>query len=78
MRLQLKAPTIEDVAAISRGFGVVLKQDNELLHEIAMKPGALRNVVKSLRLAYFAAQSERRPISGEDIWAARYALVQED
>ena len=50
-RVRLVRPLAGDVLAISKSFGVAGAAETKLLEEIARKPGALRMVVKTLRLA---------------------------
>jgi DNA transposition AAA+ family ATPase len=50
-RVALTKPTIGDVHAIAGGFGVKGGAERKLLETIAFRPGALRMVVKTLRLA---------------------------
>lgn len=51
MRLYLRRPDERDVESLARRYGVTSKKSLELLERIAAKPGALRSVVKVLRLA---------------------------
>lgn len=54
-RVPLKSVLAGDVAALANGFKVKSDKELQLLEEIAKNPGALRMVVKTLRLASMAA-----------------------
>jgi DNA transposition AAA+ family ATPase len=59
-RLRLTRPSVGDVEALADYFGVKGSNERRLLTEIAGRPGALRGVVKVLRLAsVFAAGKEQ-------------------
>lgn len=53
-RVRLRKPTKADVVAIAEGWGVGDNKAREVLRDIANKEGALREVVKTLRLATVA------------------------
>lgn len=62
-RLCLTMPQEEDVYALAECFSVTGTQENLALLEIARKPGALRGVVKALRLATVIAAGEGQALS---------------
>ncbi|WP_429885349.1 AAA family ATPase [Geoalkalibacter halelectricus] len=70
-RLHLAKPNRADVLHLAAHYGVTDKAEQALLMEIAAKPGALRGVVKALRLAgMFAAGAGATAIGCEHIRAA--------
>ncbi len=70
-RLHLARIDKADVAALADHYGVTGKAEHALLLEIAAKPGALRGVVKVLRLGgMFAAGVGEKSIGCEHIRAA--------
>ncbi|MDH3997594.1 MAG: AAA family ATPase, partial [Desulfuromonadales bacterium] len=69
-RLRLTRPTKADVLMIVQGFGVTDSQQTQALLEISRKPGGLRGVVKTLRLASMFAAGDERPLCLDDIRAA--------
>ena len=54
-RLRLTKPVAGDIEALADAFNVGGSAERRLLTDIAQKPGALRGVVKTLRLASFFA-----------------------
>lgn len=56
-RESLRKPPVSDVDALAQGWGVSGKEAVEFLRRIAATPGALRQVVKTLRLASSFARS---------------------
>lgn len=70
-RVSLNRPTDGDVDVLADAWGVTDKASIRLLREIARKPGALRAVTKSMRLAsMFAAGADAGAPSIEHIKAA--------
>ena len=69
-RLRLTLPSTGDVAAIAEFYGVASKGERDALIEISKKPGALRGVVKTLRLAGMLAGGTRETITLDHIRAA--------
>lgn len=67
-RVAVSRATLGDVIAVAEAFGVSTKPELDELEQIAAKPGALRMVVKSLRLAAMGAQG--KPILLRHIKAA--------
>lgn len=57
-RLRLTKPTKQDVTAIAERYGVTGSNELSTLISISQKPGALRAVVKTLRLAIMFAGEE--------------------
>lgn len=57
-RVPLSRPVAGDVHAVARAFGVTGKDERQALEEIARRPGALRMVVKTLRLAAMLAAGD--------------------
>ena len=57
-RLRLTKPTDEDVYALADHFSISGKKERQALVEISQKEGALRSVVKTLRLATMFAVGE--------------------
>ena len=56
-RLHLRHPSESDVAALSKAMGVSGSSEKSLLEKIAARPGALRGVVQTVRLASILAGS---------------------
>lgn len=69
-RLRLNRPQKEDVEALATCFAVTGRQELDALQEVAQKPGALRGVVKTLRLATVIAAGENQSLALEHIRAA--------
>jgi DNA transposition AAA+ family ATPase len=69
-RLKLTRPVKDDVVGIANAFGVTGSKEINALWEIGKKPGALRGVVKTLRLAFLFASGADRPVDVSFIWAA--------
>lgn len=57
-RVSLNRPTVADVDALIEAWGVTHKDAQKLMREIARKPGALRAVTKTMRLASMFAAGE--------------------
>lgn len=75
-RLALKGPQRGDMHAIASAFGIRDKESLDLCESIARKPGALRMMVKSLRLARAGAGDQ--PVTADHIAAAYHELQGED
>ncbi len=69
-RVRLGRPTAQDVDALLRGWGIQGKAEADLIHDIAGKPGALRGVNKTLRLATMFATGKGEPLGLPHIRAA--------
>lgn len=69
-RLHLSKSLTADVAAVAESFGVTGKPELECLTAIASKPGALRGMVKTMRLASMLAMGTGKGIETEHIRAA--------
>lgn len=69
-RLRLTHPTKGDVDAMADYFQVKGSEERRMLAEIAGKPGALRGVVKTLRLSVMFAAGEGQPLGAHHIRAA--------
>lgn len=70
-RLRLVRPAAGDIDPLVGHFGVQGSEERTLCHDIAAKPGALRGLVKTLRLAaMFAAGEEAEAITTDHIRAA--------
>lgn len=69
-RLRLTHPTKGDVETMADYFQVKGSEERRMLAEIAAKPGALRGVVKTLRLSVMFAAGEGQPLGAHHIRAA--------
>jgi DNA transposition AAA+ family ATPase len=69
-RLKITRPLKADVSGIADAYGITGKREVNVLWEIAQKPGALRGVVKTIRLAAILAKGSQKPVDEELI---RYA-----
>lgn len=67
MRLTKNRPTAADINAILDAAAIEQAPQRKLLKAIASKPGALRGMLKTLRLARMIAVSHEREIGEEDI-----------
>jgi DNA transposition AAA+ family ATPase len=70
MRVKLTVPTVGDVEAIAKGFGVERRDEIEFLKALASRPGALRAVVNALRSASLMAAEDEKTLSLEHLQAA--------
>jgi len=77
-RLRLNLPLIGDVRAIAEAFNVNAKPEIDDLAGIARKPGALRGIVKTLRMASIFAAGEEVPLNRSHIKAALKDLGMEE
>jgi len=69
-RLQLNKPLKDDVLTLAKSFSVNGKQEQQALVEISLKAGALRGVVKTLRLATMFAAGDESELQLEHIRTA--------
>lgn len=69
-RLRLTKPTAGDIEALADHYSVTGQEERRLLAEIAGKPGALRGVVKTLRLASVFAAGKGQPLGVEHLRSA--------
>lgn len=69
-RVRLVRAHKDDVDALIDAWGIDAKECRQVLHEIAAKPGALRGITKTLRLASRMAAGRRHKVSCDDIRAA--------
>ena len=72
MRLQRPMPVKRDVDMLLDGWGIEEEALRKLLHAIARKPGALRGMTKTLRIAHMLAHAEQAPVGEQhvmDAWA---------
>lgn len=67
IRLKLARPKAGDVHAIAEAFGITGRDCLEYLETIARHAGALRGVVKTIRLAYVMAAEKDGPIARTDL-----------
>lgn len=58
MRVQRPRPLKDDIDALLTAWGVEGKRERTLMHAVARKPGALRNLTKCLQLAHMTAGGE--------------------
>jgi len=70
MRINQDRPTDEDVAVLSKAWGVEGPDEVQLLRAISKKPGALRGVAKTIRLASVVAAGRDEHVSVNHIKAA--------
>lgn len=71
-RVRLSSPTPADVATIAGAYGVTEAAAHDAARRVAREPGALRAVVKALRLAHSEAGGE--PLTGAAILQAAATL----
>lgn len=69
-RVRLNRPSIADVQALLGAWGIGGKSEQQLVKEIAHKPGALRGVTKTLRLASMFAAGKKEILGMAHIRAA--------
>ena len=69
-RLNRHQPYPEDITALIDAWNIDDAEQRKLLTGIGRKPGHLRNVDKTLRLAFLLAAGERAPLSVKHISAA--------
>ncbi len=71
-RVRLSKPQPGDIDAILDAWGIVDKSTRKFCHGIGMRPGALRGLSQTIRLATFFANNANQPLSLEiirDAWA---------
>lgn len=73
-RLSLKRSTDADIKALVQAWGITDTKCLPVLLEIARRPGALRALTKTLRLASMQAAAEGRGVCCEDVRAAAREL----
>lgn len=78
MRLTKPKPVKADIDALLDAWGMEDTEARGLLHAIARKPGALRGMTKTLKLAHMLASAERRKVGTADIREAFQRLSSTD
>jgi DNA transposition AAA+ family ATPase len=73
-RLALRQSTDADIKALIKAWGINDSKCLPALIEIAKRPGALRGLTKTLRLAAMQAMAEQRDICCQDVRAAAREL----
>lgn len=73
-RLALRKSSDADIRALVQAWGITDTKCMPVLIEIARRPGALRGLTKTLRLASMQAAAEQRGICCEDVRAASREL----
>jgi DNA transposition AAA+ family ATPase len=73
-RLALRKSTDSDIKALVKAWGISDAKCLPALMEIAKRPGALRTLTKTLRLASMQAAAEKREVCCEDVRAAAREL----
>ncbi|MCP1375354.1 AAA family ATPase [Dyella lutea] len=74
-RLKIPQATTEDIKALIAAWGITDEKCERTLVEIARRPGALRTLTKTLRLASMYAAAEGRAVCCEDVRAAATELM---
>ncbi len=74
-RLSLRQSTEADIDAMVKAWGITDNKCRTTLIEVARRPGALRTLTKTLRLASMHALAEGREVCCEDVRAAGYELM---
>lgn len=74
-RLHVKSSTQADIDAVIRAWGIEDMECRSVLVDIAKRPGALRTLTKTLRLASMHAAAENRPVCCKDVRAAATELM---
>jgi DNA transposition AAA+ family ATPase len=69
-REALRKPPVSDVEALASGWEIAGKEGFEFLRRIAATPGALRQMVKTLRLAAQFARAAGEALSAQHLKAA--------
>ncbi|NIX75415.1 AAA family ATPase [Microvirga terricola] len=70
MKMSQDRPLDEDVVSLARAWGVTSENEINLLRVIGRKPGALRGVAKTIRLAHMVAIGSNETLSERHIRAA--------
>lgn len=78
MRLNRAKPQAADVAALLDAWGIEGTKERSLLASIAKKPGALRRMTKTLKLAAMLARNEGSEIAVSQIRAAYERVASAD
>lgn len=78
MRVNRAKPQTGDVDALLDAWGIEGKAERKLLAAIAKKPGALRRMTKTLKLATMLANAERAEIGVSQIYAAYERVASAD
>jgi DNA transposition AAA+ family ATPase len=73
-RLSLRRSTDADIQALVKAWGIEDKKCLPTIMDIARRPGALRTLTKTLRLAAMQAAAESRAICCQDVRAAAREL----
>lgn len=73
-RLNLRAVADADIKLLVKAWGITDPKCAATLMDVAKRPGALRALTKTLRLASMQAAAERRGVSCEDVRAASREL----
>jgi DNA transposition AAA+ family ATPase len=73
-RLSLRQSSEADVKALVKAWGITDAKCMPTIMEIARRPGALRGLTKTLRLASMQAAAEKRDVCCEDVRAAAREL----
>lgn len=76
-RTAIKAPKVNDVKAIAEAWDVTAKKEQEFLLEIAQKPGAIRTMTYTLRLAAMNAYGKGKRVN-EDYLREAYEELDQD
>ncbi|EFK2650333.1 AAA family ATPase [Escherichia coli] len=76
-RTAIKAPKVNDVKAIAEAWDVTAKKEQEFLLEIAQKPGAIRTMTYTLRLAAMNAYGKGKRVN-EDCLREAYEELDQD
>ncbi len=71
-------PLAKDVDVLLDAWGVQSTPERKLLHTIARKPGALRGMTKTLRMAHMMAAAEHVPLADNHILVAYRQLSATD
>ncbi|WP_431281627.1 AAA family ATPase [Humitalea sp. 24SJ18S-53] len=66
-RLTLTGATKGDVAALTDAWGVEDGETRALISAICRKPGALRGMMKTMRMAHMLASAANRPLTADDV-----------
>lgn len=73
-RLSLRSVIDADIKLLVKAWGITDAKCTTTLVEVAKRPGALRALTKTLRLASMQAAAEKRSVSCEDVRAASREL----
>lgn len=70
MRVSRPRPQVQDILAMLDAIGIEGDSERRLLRAIAAKPGALRGMAKTLRIAHMLAASDGVPVTRAHLMAA--------